>query len=65
MSIFKNYATNHLQLTYIDVMEVLILIVTYLNKVCVLNKTEDLNLSIFNMITGLNELKILIKSISC
>ena len=26
------------------------------NKVCVPNKTEDLNLSVFNMITGINEL---------
>ena len=25
------------------------------NKVCVLNKTEDLNLSVFNMITRINE----------
>ena len=25
------------------------------NKVCVSNKTEDLNLSVFNMITGTNE----------
>ena len=25
------------------------------NKVCVLNKTEDLNLSVVNMITGINE----------
>ena len=25
------------------------------NKVCVPNKTEDLNLSVFNMITGINE----------
>ena len=24
------------------------------NKVCVPNKTEDLNLSVFNMITGIN-----------
>ena len=32
-------------------------------KLCVPNKTEDLNLSIFNMITGLNELKTLIKYI--
>ena len=35
------------------------------NKVCVLNKTEDLNLSMFNMITGINELKTLTKHISC
>ena len=35
------------------------------NKVCVPNKTEDLNLSIFNMITGINESKTLRKHISC
>ena len=35
------------------------------NKVCVPNKTEDLNLSVFNMITGINESKILTKHISC
>ena len=29
------------------------------NKVCVPNKTEDLNLSLFNMITGINESKTL------
>ena len=35
------------------------------NKVCAPNKTEDLNLSVFNMITEKNELKILTKHISC
>ena len=35
------------------------------NKVCVPNKTEDLNLSVFNMITGINEPKTLTKHISC
>ena len=35
------------------------------NKVCVPNKTEDLNLSVFNMITGINESKTLAKHISC
>ena len=35
------------------------------NKVCVPNKTEDLNLSVFNMATGTNESKILTKHISC
>ena len=35
------------------------------NKVCVLNKTEDINLSVFNMITGINEWKILTKHILC
>ena len=34
------------------------------NKVCVSNKTEDLNLSMFNMITGINELKTIRKHIS-
>ena len=35
------------------------------NEVCVPNKTEYLNLSMFNMITGRNELKTLTKHISC
>ena len=35
------------------------------NKVCVPNKTEDLNLSLFNMITGIIESKTLTKHISC
>ena len=35
------------------------------NKVYVPNKTEDLNLSVFNMFTGKNEPKILTKDISC
>ena len=34
-------------------------------KVCVPNKTEDLNLGLFNMITGINESKTLKKHISC
>ena len=35
------------------------------NKVCVPNKREDLNLSTFNIITGINESKTLTKHISC
>ena len=40
---------------------------TYLinNKVCVPKKVEDLNLSVFNMIWGINESKTLTKHISC
>ena len=34
------------------------------NKICVSNKTEDLNLSVFNMITEINESKTLTKHIS-
>ena len=35
------------------------------NKVCVPNKTDDLNLSEFSLITGINESKTLTKDISC
>ena len=34
------------------------------NKVCVPNKAEDLNLSVFNMITGINKSKTLTKHVS-
>ena len=33
------------------------------NKVCIPNKTEDLNLRVFNLITGMNESKTLPKLI--
>ena len=36
-----------------------------LNKLCVPNETEELNLSAFNMITEINELKRLGNHISC
>ena len=35
------------------------------NKVCIPDKTEGLHLSAFNMITGINESKVLTKHISC
>ena len=35
------------------------------DKVCAPNKTEDLNLTVLNMITGINKLKALKKHISC
>ena len=34
-------------------------------KICIPNKTEDLNLSIFNIITGIDKSKTLLKHISC
>ena len=34
-------------------------------KVYVPNKTKELNLSVFNMVTGINEMKILTKCVSC
>ena len=36
-----------------------------INKVYVPNRTQDSNLSVFNMITGINESKILTRHISC
>ena len=35
------------------------------NKICVPNKTEDLDLSVFNMISRINESKTLTKHTSC
>ena len=35
------------------------------NKVCIPNKTKDLYLSVFSMITGINESKTLTKHFSC
>ena len=35
------------------------------SKACVPNKTEDLNLNVFNMVTEINESKKLTKHISC
>ena len=35
------------------------------NKLFIPNKTEDLNLSVFNIITCINELQTLTKNISC
>ena len=35
------------------------------NKLCIANRTVDLNLSVFNMITGINKSKTWTKHISC
>ena len=37
----------------------------FANKVCVPNKTENLKLSVFKMVTGMKESKTLTKHISC
>ena len=65
MNAIKNYATIHLQLNQIDGLEVVILLYDLSIKVCVPNNTKDLNISIFNMIIGVNESKIKKKHISC
>ena len=51
--------------TKLDVLEVVNTLNDLSYKVCVSNKTEDLNLSVFNRITGINESKTLTKHISC
>ena len=35
------------------------------NKLCIQNKVQDLNITMFNMITGTNESKTLANNISC
>ena len=64
-NITKNFTTNPFWLNQIDVLEVAYILNDLSNKVCVPNKTEDLNLSVFNMVTGINELKTLTNYISC
>ena len=53
MNTVKNFTTIHFLLNQVDVLEVVMPLMT--NKVCVPNKTEDLNLILFNMITVINE----------
>ena len=52
---YNNFSTIHLQLNYIDVLEVAILLVTCQTKYEF--KTEDVNLIVLNMITRINESK--------
>ena len=60
MNAVKNFTKIYLRLNQIDVLEVNDLS----NKVCVPNETKNLNLSVFNMITGTNQSKKLSKHIS-
>ena len=64
MNTVKNNTTIHLQLNQLILTLQLILSNDLFNKVCVPNKTEDLNLNIFNIISGINESKTLTKHIS-
>ena len=57
MNTAKNFTTNHF-LHYYNIHDLS-------NKVCIPNKTEDLNLRVFNMITEIIESKTLAKHISC
>ena len=62
MNTVKNYTTIYLKLNYRCV-ESCNSLNDLSNKVCVPNKKEELNLSVFNMITWINESKT--KHISC
>ena len=55
MNRVKNFTAIHLQLNYTNVFEVVILS----------NQSEDLNLKVFNIITGMNESKILTLALAC
>ena len=64
MNAFKNFTTIPLQLNEIYLGSCNTL-TDLSNKVCIPNKTKDLNLSVFKKITGINELKTLTKHLSC
>ena len=64
MNAVKNFTTIPFQLNWIDVLEIVILLMTYLVQYGFKLK-QDLNLSISNMIPGINELKTLTMNISC
>ena len=56
MNAIEDYVTIHLQLIQMDKWEYSTLHDKF-NRLCAPNKKEDLNLNVFNMITGINESK--------
>ena len=64
MNTAKNFTSIHLQLNYTEVLELVILLMTYLIKY-VFQIKQYLDLSMFNMITGIIESKGLTNFISC
>ena len=65
MNTVKNFTTVHLRLKLGRCFGSCNTLNDLSNKVCVPNKTEDLNLSVFNMIIRINESKTLTKHVSC
>ena len=65
MNTVKSFTTIHLRLGQIDIFGSCNSLNDLSNKACIPNKTEDLNLSMINMITGVKESKTLTKHISC
>ena len=64
MNTVENFTTIYLQLTYYRCVGSCNNLNDLSNNVCVSNKTEDLNLSVFEMITRVNKSKTLAKHIS-
>ena len=64
MNIVKDYTTISMWVNQIDVLEVVILLMTNITKY-VPKKTEDLNLIVFNVITGTTDSKTLRRHVSC
>ena len=60
MNTIKDGVTIHSWLIQINVMEVVVY-----GRIYVPNKTDDVNLNVFNLVTGINESKLLTKHISC
>ena len=65
MNTVKNYTTIHLLVKLDKCFENCNILHDFSNKVCVPNKTKDLNIHGFNMITGKNEPKTSTKFTSC
>ena len=65
MNTVKNYTIINLLLKLDKYVEGCNTLNDLSNKVCAPSKTEDLNINIFNMITGKTESKILAKDLSC
>ena len=65
MNTVTNFTTIHLRLSSYRCVGSCSTLNDLSNKVCVINKTADLKLSVFKIITGINESKILTKHISC
>ena len=62
MNIVKTFTGINLWLNQIDVVE-FVTLNDVPNKACAANKTQDLNISVFNMITGINKSETLTKDI--
>ena len=55
MNTVRNFTTIHLQLTQTNFFKVYNTLNDLYDKVCVPNKTKDLNLSVLNITTRINE----------